>query len=54
MTPAFAAVEILSALVAGEGGDAALEAIARTERQLAELKVHIFEYAGTTRQGKRS
>ncbi|WEX08367.1 MurR/RpiR family transcriptional regulator [Chelativorans sp. AA-79] len=54
MAPAFAAVEILAALVAGEGGEEALEAIARTERQLSELKVHLFEFAATQRQGNRS
>ncbi|WP_011579523.1 MULTISPECIES: MurR/RpiR family transcriptional regulator [Chelativorans] len=54
MAPAFAAVEILAALVAGEGGDAALEVIARTERQLSDLKVHVFEYGSAHRQGNHS
>lgn len=45
ITPAFAAVEILAALVAGEGGEAALDAIARTERQLSELNIHVLEHA---------
>lgn len=52
MAPSFAAVEILAALVAGEGGDAALDAIARAERQLAELKVHVFEGLARTRRRK--
>ncbi|WP_309083883.1 MurR/RpiR family transcriptional regulator [Chelativorans sp.] len=52
MAPALAAAEILSALVAGEGGEAALEAIARTENALSELKIHLFEYAAG-RQGNR-
>ncbi|WP_163266076.1 MurR/RpiR family transcriptional regulator [Chelativorans alearense] len=52
MAPAFTAVEILAALVAGEGGEEALEAIARTERQLAELKVHVFEPAARARHRK--
>jgi DNA-binding MurR/RpiR family transcriptional regulator len=53
MAPAFAAVEILAALVAGEGGEEALEAIGRTERQLSELKIHIFDSAAARRQGSR-
>lgn len=43
IAPAFAAVEILAALVAGEDGDAALDAIARAERQLSELNIHVLE-----------
>lgn len=42
MAPAFAAVEVLAALVAGEGGEEALDAIFRTERHLTNLKVHVF------------
>jgi DNA-binding MurR/RpiR family transcriptional regulator len=53
MAPAFAAIEILAALVAGEGGEDALEAIGRTERQLSELKIHIFDSAAARRQGSR-
>lgn len=40
MVPAFAAAEILAALVAGRRGQTALAAIARTEAQLADMKIH--------------
>jgi len=40
MTPAFAAAEILAALVAGRGGEDALAALARTEAHLSSCKVH--------------
>ncbi|MBN2751693.1 MAG: MurR/RpiR family transcriptional regulator [Rhodospirillaceae bacterium] len=40
MTPAFAAAEILAALVVGKAGDAALEALDRTESHLLRNKVH--------------
>lgn len=43
MAPAFAAAEILAALVAGEGGESSLEAIARAEEHLAERKVHLHD-----------
>ncbi|HWK64653.1 MAG TPA: MurR/RpiR family transcriptional regulator [Rhizobiaceae bacterium] len=41
MAPAFTVAEILGALVAGHGGDAAREAIARADRQSAALNTHI-------------
>ncbi|WP_040678373.1 MurR/RpiR family transcriptional regulator [Nitratireductor pacificus] len=50
MTPAFAAAEILAALVAGIGGDAALAAIGRTESQLATLKIHHLQPAPRARR----
>ncbi|WP_173932473.1 MurR/RpiR family transcriptional regulator [Chelativorans sp. Marseille-P2723] len=50
MAPAFAAVEVLAALVAGEGGEEALKAIIRAERHLSELKVHLLENTATRRQ----
>jgi len=40
MTPALAAAEILAALVAGRGGEAALAALARTEAHLSACNVH--------------
>ena len=40
MTPAFAAVEILAALVAGNRGDGALAAVKRTDDHLAAFGVH--------------
>ena len=40
MTPAFAAGEILAALVAGRGGEASLEALRRTEDQLTAFNIH--------------
>ncbi|HEY9549202.1 MAG TPA: MurR/RpiR family transcriptional regulator [Kiloniellaceae bacterium] len=39
MSPAFVVAEILGALVAGRGGKAALEALARVDHQLAALNV---------------
>ncbi|MCR4268354.1 MurR/RpiR family transcriptional regulator [Nitratireductor sp. ZSWI3] len=45
MTPAFAAAEILAALVAGAGGEAALAAIGRAEKQLSTLKIHLLQPA---------
>ncbi|WP_274426951.1 MurR/RpiR family transcriptional regulator [Chelativorans sp. YIM 93263] len=50
VAPALAAVEVIAALVAGEGGEAALEEIARTERQLSELNIHVLEQPTVTRQ----
>lgn len=50
MAPAFVAVEILAALMAGGEGEKALEAVARAERQFAELKIHFFEHAARTRR----
>ncbi len=50
MTPAFAAVEMLAALVAGEGGEKALEAIARAEHELSELRIHLFQRAARKRR----
>jgi hypothetical protein len=40
MTPAFAVGEILAALVAGHGGEAALEALRHTEDQLNAFNIH--------------
>ncbi|MDO8900857.1 MAG: MurR/RpiR family transcriptional regulator [Phenylobacterium sp.] len=40
MTPAFTAVEILAALVAGRGGANALKALEETEAQLAAFHIH--------------
>ncbi|WP_235911949.1 MurR/RpiR family transcriptional regulator [Mesorhizobium xinjiangense] len=42
MTPALAAVEILASLVVARGGAKALEAIAATEEQLAQLNIHLY------------
>lgn len=42
MAPAFVVGEVLAALIAGRGGEAALEAIERTERQLSAYGVHIL------------
>ena len=39
MSPAFVVAEVLGALVAGRGGAAALQALGRTDRRLASLKV---------------
>lgn len=41
MAPAFTVAEIIGALVAGRGGAAAREAIARSDRQSAALHTHI-------------
>lgn len=49
VAPALAAVEVLAALVAGEGGEEALDAIAHAERHLSELKVHILNQAAVKR-----
>ncbi|MBX6322383.1 MAG: MurR/RpiR family transcriptional regulator [Rhodospirillaceae bacterium] len=40
LTPAFVVGEILAALVAGRGGEASLEALRRTEAQLAAFNTH--------------
>ena len=40
MTPAFVVGEILTALVAGRGGEASLEALQRTEGQLTAFNIH--------------
>ena len=40
MTPAFAAIEVVCALVAGRGGERSLEALQEAERHLATLSVH--------------
>lgn len=41
MSPAFVMVEILTALVAGRGGQAALDTVRQMERQLVALDVHL-------------
>lgn len=41
MAPAFVMAEILTALVAGRGGEAALDTVRRMERQLTALDVHL-------------
>lgn len=41
MSPAFAAIEILTALVTGRGGANALSALRRTEDQLAAFQTHL-------------
>jgi DNA-binding MurR/RpiR family transcriptional regulator len=41
MTAAFAAAEILGALVAGRRGERALEALRRKEQQFSALKIHL-------------
>ncbi len=41
MTPAFAVAEILAALVAGHGGQAALENLKRTDEQAAAFDIHL-------------
>jgi DNA-binding MurR/RpiR family transcriptional regulator len=41
MSPAFAMAEILTALVAGRGGNAALNRVRQMERQLLALDVHV-------------
>ena len=41
MTPLLAVAEILAALVAGRSGQKALDALARTEAQLAAFGVHL-------------
>jgi DNA-binding MurR/RpiR family transcriptional regulator len=48
MSPAFAMAEILTALVAGRGGDAALDTVRRMERQLIALDVHMKPRAPRT------
>lgn len=45
MSAAFTAAEILAALVAGLGGEAALGAIERAERQLSDLRIHFSQSA---------
>ncbi len=49
MTPAFAIAEVLGALVAGRGGEAALQALKRFDGQLAALDTHL-----QTRNSKRA
>jgi DNA-binding MurR/RpiR family transcriptional regulator len=46
MVPAFAAAELLAAVVAGRGGAGALQALRRTEEQLGALGVHSNEKRG--------
>lgn len=41
MSPAFVMAEILTALVAGRGGNAALDVVRQMERQLIALDVHV-------------
>lgn len=41
MTPAFAVAEILASLVAGHGGEAALETLRRTDEQAAAFNIHL-------------
>jgi DNA-binding MurR/RpiR family transcriptional regulator len=41
MSPAFVMAEILTALVAGRGGNAALNRVRQMERQLIALDVHL-------------
>lgn len=41
MTPAFAVAEILASLVAGHGGEAALETLKRTDEQAAAFSIHL-------------
>lgn len=41
MSPAFAVAEVLGALVAGRGGEAALTALRRLDAQLVAFKVHL-------------
>ncbi|MEX0954030.1 MAG: MurR/RpiR family transcriptional regulator [Rhizobiaceae bacterium] len=41
MTPAFAVAEILASLVAGHGGEAALETLKRTDEQAAAFNIHL-------------
>jgi len=48
MAPAFVAAEILGALVAGRSGAKALEALRRTEEQLAAFNVHWTQNGRTT------
>ena len=48
MAPAFVTAEILGALVAGRSGTRALEALRRTEEQLAALNVHWTQNGRTT------
>ncbi|WP_295809893.1 MurR/RpiR family transcriptional regulator [uncultured Nitratireductor sp.] len=45
MAPAFVAAEILAALVAGEGGEEALEEIGKTEALLSTLNTHLLDPA---------
>ncbi|MGO4388915.1 MurR/RpiR family transcriptional regulator [Microvirga sp. 2YAF29] len=40
MTPCFVVSEVLAALIAGRGGDRSLEALKRTEDQLAAFNIH--------------
>lgn len=49
LTPAFVVSEILGALVAGRGGEASLEALRRTEAQLAAMHVHWQRGEGAAR-----
>ena len=41
MSPCFVAAEILGALVAGRGGEAASQALARIDRQSEALNTHV-------------
>jgi DNA-binding MurR/RpiR family transcriptional regulator len=50
MTPLLAVAEILAALVAGRGGQKALEALRRTEAQLAAFGVHLPRRTGRERR----
>lgn len=45
MTPAYAAAEMLAVLVAGHGGNSALEALRRADRQMAALNTHLHPRA---------
>jgi DNA-binding MurR/RpiR family transcriptional regulator len=49
MSPAFVVAEIVSAIVAGQGGEQALARLRRTDQHLAALNTHV-----TSRQPKRS
>ncbi|RJT23802.1 MurR/RpiR family transcriptional regulator [Mesorhizobium waimense] len=47
MTPAFAVAEVLGALIAGQRGDAAREALLRFDAHLADFKTHLKQRAWT-------
>lgn len=42
MAPAYAAAEMLAVLVAGHGGEAALEALKKADAQMAALNTHLY------------
>lgn len=51
MTPAFAVVETLAALLAAGGGEGALTAVREIEEQMRSLSTHVLSTAAPDRSG---